>query len=257
MRDRYNAFIDRHEIAWELGMAVLAVIFVAVGFAVEETPEGLQPLLLTLDLILTIVFVAEFSTRLAAARDRPAYLRGHWIDAIAMIPSVRGLRLARLIRLFRLLRAFSGVYRAVMRAERFAGARGLAWVVVSWTAITVISCAAIYAVESGVNPQIQSPWDALWWGVETITTVGYGDIHPMTPEGRLAASALMLLGVGLFSAITALITSSLVSARAPDASDTLGSLERLARLRDSGALEPAEFEMLKIRLLSSPLGRGT
>lgn len=151
MRDRYNEFIDRHEIAWELGMALLAVIFVAVGFAVEETPEGLQPLLVSLDLILTVVFVAEFSTRFAAARDRRAYLRGHWIDAIAMIPTVRGLRLARLVRLFRLLRAFAGVYRAVMRAERFHGARGLAWVIAAWAAITVISCAAIYAVESGIN----------------------------------------------------------------------------------------------------------
>lgn len=251
MRDRYNEFIDRHEIAWELWMAFLAIVFVAVGFAVDETPEGVQPILITLDVVLTVVFVTEFSTRLAAARDRRAYLRGHWIDAIAMIPTFRGLRLARLVRLFRLFRAFAGVYRAVARAERFAGARGLAWVVATWSAVTVISCAAIYAVESGVNPQIQSPWDALWWGVETITTVGYGDIHPVTPEGRLAASGLMLLGVGLFSTITAIITSSLVSTRVPDESDTLGRLERLARLRESGALAPEEFEAVKARLLAA------
>lgn len=60
----------------------------------------------------------------------------------------------------------------------------------------------------------------------------------------------MLLGVGLFSAITAIITSSLVSARAPEASDAVGSLERLARLRESGVLGPGEFEAAKARLLS-------
>jgi voltage-gated potassium channel len=250
MRARYNAFIDRHEIAWELGMAFLAVIFVAVGFSLDERPPGLEPLLLALDYALTLVFVVEFGTRLAAAHDRVSYIRGHWIDAFALIPAVRGLRLARLVRLLRLVRAFAGVYRAIMRAERFAGARGLAWVVVAWTAITVISCAAIYAVEVGVNPEIRSPLDALWWGVETITTVGYGDIHPVTGEGRLAASILMLLGVGLFSTITAIITSSLVSARGPAGPDPIGNLERLARLHESGSLNAEEFEATKARLLA-------
>jgi voltage-gated potassium channel len=49
---------------------------------------------------------------------------------------------------------------------------------------------------------VSSPLDALWWGVVTLTTVGYGDVYPVTPEGRLAAAILMLLGIGLFGLIT-------------------------------------------------------
>ena len=46
---------------------------------------------------------------------------------------------------------------------------------------------------------MEPPFDALWWGVVTLTTVGYGDVTPQTPEGRLAAMALMLLGIGLLA----------------------------------------------------------
>ena len=53
----------------------------------------------------------------------------------------------------------------------------------------------------------RQPFVALWWGVVTLTTVGYGDVTPVTQEGRIAAMALMLLGIGLFGAITATITS--------------------------------------------------
>lgn len=250
VRARYNGFIDRHEIAWELGMALLAVVFVAIGFGLGDAPASMEPLLQAMDLGLTVVFVTEFATRLAAAYDRRSYLRGHWIDLLALLPAVRGLRLARLVRLLRLVRAFAGAYRSIMRAERFAGARGLVWVVVAWAGVTAISCAAIYAVENGVNPAIQSPLDALWWGVVTISTVGYGDVYPMTPEGRLAASALMLLGVGLFSAVTAVITSSLISTPVADETDPLSRLERLARLHESGSIRADEFEAKKVQLLA-------
>ena len=60
--DRYNAFIERHDIAWELTMSALAIVFVVVGLRLEgvEAAGGTDPTLLTLDLILTVIFVAEF-----------------------------------------------------------------------------------------------------------------------------------------------------------------------------------------------------
>lgn len=250
-RDRFNAFVQRHEIAWELTMGFLAVIYVAVGFALDDPTAGGPAWAASLEVVLTGIFLAEFGSRFGASRDRRGYLRGHWIDLVALIPSVRGLRLARLLRVLRLTRLFASTYRGIVRAERLRGAHGIALVVVAWAAVTAISCIAFYAVEADVNPSLRSPLDAAWWGVTTITTVGYGDITPVTQEGRLVASALMLLGIGLFGAITAIVTNTLLAARVvPGSISVLLDLERLASLRASGVVSAEEFEATKSKLLA-------
>ena len=65
-RERYLVFIDRHEAAWELSFAVLAVVFVVVGFTEEST------MITIVEAVLTLVFVLEFTTRIGASRDRRA-----------------------------------------------------------------------------------------------------------------------------------------------------------------------------------------
>jgi voltage-gated potassium channel len=251
MRDAFNTFVDRHEIAWELAMGFLAIVYVAVGFAQDDAAATPSPALFALETTLTAIFVAEFVVRFGASRDRRAYLRGHWIDLVALIPVARGLRIARLLRVLRLVRFFAGTYRAVVRAERMRGAEGIALVVVAWGAVTLISCIALYAVESDINPSLRSPLDALWWGLTTISTVGYGDVTPVTPEGRLVAGVLMLFGIGLFGAITAIVTNTLLSAsRSTPAEDLVSQLERLVALRWSADLSPEQFETAKARLLA-------
>jgi voltage-gated potassium channel len=111
----------------------------------------------------------------------------------------------------------------------------------------VISSAGLYVAENGINAAISSPLDALWWGVVTLSTVGYGDVYPLTPEGRLAASVLMVLGIGLFSAITATITSYMVST-GTEVSPTR-TIAELAELRAAGLVTDAEFEAKKAVLL--------
>lgn len=236
VRERYNRFIERHEVAWELGMAVLAIAFVAVGFATDGADPASRPAFEAIDLALTFVFVAEFASRLLASWDRLRYLRGHWIDLVALVPVVRGVRVLRLLRLLRLVRAFAGLFRFLQGVERLAQHRGLAFLFVAWLAVMAICSLALYAAENGVNQAVDSPFDALWWGVVTLTTVGYGDVYPITPEGRIAASVLKLLGIGLFSAITATITSFMLvdrkAERSPDRLRTLADLHRDGLLTD-------------------------
>jgi voltage-gated potassium channel len=250
MRDRYNEFVERHDIAWELAMALLAIVYVAVGFALDD--PALQPMAPTLEateLILTVAFAAEFVSRIVAARDRAAYLRGHWIDLVALVPASRGLRILRILRLLRLVRAFAGVYRALGHVGSLAQHRGLQTIILSWLGVMVICCAAIYFAERDINPAIRSPFDALWWGISTMTTVGYGDVVPMTAEGRIAASALMLLGIGLFSAVTAIITSFLVAARSAP-TDPITAIQRLGALAAAGTISAEEFAAKRVDLLA-------
>lgn len=235
IRDRYNSFVAEHEIAWELGMAMLAVAFVVVGFA-DETPE-----INAAELALTATFVAEFASRFAAANDRRTYLRAHWIDLVALVPTTRAVRLLRLLRLLRLVRAFAGMYRAVGHLTSLASHRGLARLFAAWGAVMVICSIALYAAENGINKAITSPLDALWWGVSTLTTVGYGDVVPVTGEGRFAAAILMLLGVGLFSAITATITSFLLHGSAAPQSAGV-RLRELDQLHRDGLVTEPEYQ---------------
>jgi voltage-gated potassium channel len=249
-RNRYNAFVDRHEVAWELAMALLAIIYVAVGFALDDAAfHSMAPTLEMAELVLTLVFLTEFASRLIGARNRVAYLRGHWIDLVAIVPAARSFRIFRLFRLLRLVRAFAGVYRALGHVGSLAQHRALQTVVVSWFAVMVICCAALYIAERDVNPAIGSPFDALWWGITTMTTVGYGDVYPTTAEGRIAASALMLLGIGLFSAVTAIITSFLVSHAATEQVDPIATIERLAALAGAGTITSDEFSAKRVELL--------
>ena len=251
MRDRFNAFVERHEVAWELAMGLLAIVYVGVGFALDDAAyQSMSPALETSELVLTAIFAAEFAARFGAGRDRRAYFRSHWIDLLALVPATRWLRALRTLRLLRLVRAFAGVYRALGHAGSLAAHRGLQIVIVSWLAVMLLCTAALYIAERDTNPHITSPFDALWWGISTMTTVGYGDVFPETAEGRVIASVLMLLGVGLFSAVTAIITSFMLSTRSPEQRDPIADLERLDALMRRGGITADEFAAKRVELLA-------
>jgi len=244
IRDSYNAFIERHEVAWELTFAGFAIVYVVIGFA----PDTLQTL--ALDYVLTAVFFIEFTTRIGASYDRRRYFRGHWIDLVALVPPARGLRVLRLLRLLRLIRAFAGMYRALAATRDLAQHKGLAVLITAWAGVMVICSLAMYAAENGVNEAVSSPFDAMWWGIVTLTTVGYGDVVPKTPEGRLAATVLMLLGIGAFSAITAIGTSFLLrSASTSDARSPADRLRDLAALFSDGLISADEYDERRAAIL--------
>jgi voltage-gated potassium channel len=249
IRVRYRTFIARHEVAWELAFAGLAVVFVAFAFVPIVPGSPTEAAILAAEWVITAIFIAEFTSRLWAAESRLGYVRGHWIDLISCIPPVRWLRWFRILRLLRLVRAFAGVGRALTSLDRLARHKGLVWLLVAWVAVMLLCAVGLYVSEYGVNAAVGGPLDALWWGLTTMTTVGYGDVFPTTAEGRLAAAVLMIFGIGLYSLITATVTSFLIAGDTMTI-DPTEAIRRLASLHADGLVDDATFASKRDELLS-------
>ena len=204
-RDRYNAIIERHEVAWEPTFAALAVMYVVIGFTGDDAAADVQPYYFALDALITVIFAVEFTTRIAASYDRRAYMKGHWVDLLALIPvgAIRGLRIARLLRLLRLVRAFAGVNRAL-------GHKGLVWLLVAWITVMLLMPRGCTSPRTASTRRSRARSTRCGGASPTMTTVGYGDVFPTTAEGRIAAAVLMIFGIGLYSIITATVTSFLI-----------------------------------------------
>jgi len=94
----------------------------------------------------------------------------------------------------------------------------------------VLGAVGFYALESDENQAIRHFGDALWWAITTVTTVGYGDIVPITPEGRLIAVVLMLTGIGVIGLFTASVASLLFEEQkgpTPELGEIMLRLERI------------------------------
>ena len=188
-------------------MAGLTLAYVALSVLADE---GADHLLGPLVAGLAVVFFLEFAVRFLDAQSRLEYLRAHWIDLVTCLPAIGPLRALRLLRLVGLLR-LAHQMRDIAYLEAEAGSSSKAsptWIV--WpTALLLWLGAAdgFWMVERGHNPAIHNFGDALYLAFITVTTVGYGDVRPVTPEGRVIAGALVFLGLGLLGFISAQLTA--------------------------------------------------
>jgi len=132
------------------------------------------------------------------------------IDLLAILPSFRGVRILRIFLLFRVFKLFRyassvSVFAKVLAEKRFE----LATLGLFTGFIVIASSTAIYVLETGLpNSHIETFFDAIYWSLVTISTVGYGDIIPQTPEGRFVTMALIVSGIGLISFFTSIIVSA-------------------------------------------------
>jgi voltage-gated potassium channel len=119
---------------------------------------------------------------------------------------------------------------AIGLREAAQGLRHRSFHYVALATVVVLSLGAIgiFAVERGENRSIQSLGDAFWWAIVTTTTVGYGDVSPVTPEGRLIAVGLMIVGIGFIGVFTATITSFFADQSRAD--DVVRLREQLTRI---------------------------
>ena len=224
-----------------LVLSIYALTALLVDMVVPLKPET-SKLIHRVDYFLCAIFFSDFVYQLARAEKKWAYLRVGWIDLLASIPMVDALRWGRLFRVIRILRVIRSTQnlRRILRERNAVGGS----VFLAAFMFVVLSSLLMLTVETSDRSNIKTGGDALWWSITTMTTVGYGDLYPVTPLGRIVAAVLMLCGVGLFGAFTALVASHFVGRQENEISLAISS--ELEALR-------VEIKTLREQLISRPL----
>jgi voltage-gated potassium channel len=192
---------------------IILSLYVLVSLLMDSfmklTPQ-VSHLLSLIDNLICYVFLVEFAVRFYKAPSKLQFMKWGWIDLISSIPAVSFLRYGRFVRLFRLLRILRA-FRSVryLASHIFRSRKQGAFASVSMVAVLMIifGSISILQVETTPNSNIKTAEDAVWWSFVTITTVGYGDVYPVTTEGRIIAAFMMVTGVGLFGTFTGFVAS--------------------------------------------------
>src|SRR5215813_9347141 len=188
------------------------------------------------DWFIWAVFASEYGLALALSDNRRRYFLTAWLSLLVvlvsfpLLPSLAAMiRLARLVRFLRLARLVALAVRALPALKLAVGRRGLLYVFSVYLFLVVVAGAAMIVAEP--RTVHGNFWDGVWWAIVTATTVGYGDISPVSALGRMIAVALMLLGIGLDATLGASLAAYFVrSDRGADMTEVVSRLDRLERL---------------------------
>ena len=214
------------------GRAFDFVVFFLIVFSIvtltidtlPDLPPFVSDALDISEIVITVLFTIEYLVRIAAAPKKIGYILSFYgiVDLIAILPfyialgvdlrAVRAFRLFRIIRILKLTR-----YGRAM--ERFAKALWYAKeeVVIFFIATIIIlylASVGMYYFEHDAQPDaFRSIFDSLWWAVATLTTVGYGDIYPVTVGGKIFTFVILMCGLGVVAVPAGLISAALSKVR--------------------------------------------
>src|SRR5882757_4442879 len=241
----------------EWPMAAVALVFLALySVQVLARPRGVSNGIVNAAMLATyLVFVADYAARLYLADPRFKWFIRNLLDlAIIVLPFLRPLRLLSLAVVIEVLQRAIG--------DNIRGK------VMIYTALGVL--VMIYAASLAIldlerdqpGTHIRNLGDAVWWSITTVTTVGYGDIYPVTSAGRLVAVALMIGGVSLLGIVTATLASWIVQRVAEeDNASAAATAAQIEELRDeirkltdavTRGIEPAHGDAGDSRQINEP-----
>lgn len=219
-----------------LAMVMLSVLVVMLD-SIQNLHEKYGDLFYTLEWIFTVAFTIEYVLRLVCIRQPLKYVFSPLgvIDLLAIIPTylsvlvagsqsllvLRALRLLRIFRIFRLVHFLSEM-RFLTMAIRSSLRKISIFILFVLTTVVILG-SIMYLVEGRQNGFSSIP-QSVYWAIVTITTVGYGDLAPVTPLGKFIASFIMLLGYGIIAVPTGIITTEMAIAAKSRHSDNRACL---------------------------------
>ncbi len=199
--------LEKYESRTTWPLLALALLFLgvyAVPIISPDLPDWARTVTEHLTFAIWLVFAADLAARAILSGRWFHYLLTHPIDVVVVaVPALRPLRV---------LRVFATAHVLLARTGRLSIMRTLPAITIATALLVFMGALAVLDAErGGPNAEITNFGDALWWSVVTVTTVGYGDIVPVTVIGRITTAGLMLVGISLIGAVTASVSAWFMS----------------------------------------------
>lgn len=211
---------------FDFSIQALIVISI-ISFSIETLPElspRTQAVLWSVELVTVAIFTVEYLLRLWLADHRLRFVFSFYglVDLLAILPfyiapavDLRAIRIVRLMRLFRILKLAR--YNSAMRRFRDAFGRVKEELVIFLAAtvfLLFIAAVGVYYFERDAQPEhFGSVFHSLWWAVATLSTVGYGDVYPVTVGGRVFTAIVLMVGIGVVAVPSGLLASALTATK--------------------------------------------
>jgi voltage-gated potassium channel len=209
---------------------LIAIVLSVIVVCLESVPEIRAvhaDLLISIEWVFTILFTIEYVLRLWCVGRPLKYATSFFgvIDLLSIIPTWAGIaigrgrsltlvRALRLLRIFRVLKLghFLGEAERMRAAMRSSARKIIVFLGVVLTLVLLVG-ALMYVIESGADSGFTSIPRSMYWAIVTLTTVGYGDVAPVTPLGQFLASCVMILGYGIIAVPTGIVSVELATSR--------------------------------------------
>ena len=198
------------------------IVLSLVAFCVStlpDLPEDTRNFLTVLELVIVIIFTIEYILRIFVSEKKWKYIFSFYgiIDLFAILPfyitagiDLRALRMFRLFRIFRALKLLRYSIALSKFGRAFRSIREELLIFFSATCLLIFfSSVGIYYFENPVQPEaFKSIFHSMWWAVITLTTVGYGDVVPITIGGKIFTFIILMIGLAIVAVPTGLLTSA-------------------------------------------------
>lgn len=206
---------------------ILGSVIVVMLESVNSISENYQTLFFVLEWIFTIFFTIEYFTRLYITLRPIKYATSFFgvIDLLSILPAyfdllfpgthylvvIRSLRLLRVFRIFKLLHFLKGG-NEIVRGLKESRQKIIVFLFFILLVVTIMG-SVLYIIEGNSNSGFTSIPRSIYWAIVTLTTVGYGDIAPVTEIGQFLAAVIMILGYAVIAVPTGIVTSSMMTGR--------------------------------------------